>query len=70
MKQTSENAPVALMMAEDRAVGAVSLGVYWAYVKHAGGWIVLFLLITIILMVQVSSVGNNFWLTVWTRDGT
>ncbi|TPX40109.1 hypothetical protein SeLEV6574_g06782 [Synchytrium endobioticum] len=68
IKVNSENGPVALMMAEDRAVGAVSGAVYWAYTKHAGGWTFLCSLAVIIILVQASSVGNNFWLTIWTQN--
>ncbi|TPX31925.1 hypothetical protein SmJEL517_g04837 [Synchytrium microbalum] len=59
-----------LMVQEDKAVGAVSLKVYWAYAKAAGGWIFVALLVFIIILVQVVSVGNNFWLTIWTDNRT
>ncbi|TPX30450.1 hypothetical protein SmJEL517_g06008 [Synchytrium microbalum] len=68
IKLNTQNSPLALMSVEDRAVGSVSGAVYWSYAKAAGGVPFLVTLSIIVLVTQIASVGNNFWLTVWTRN--
>ncbi|XP_068181608.1 ATP-binding cassette sub-family C member 5 [Antennarius striatus] len=59
-----------LMKAEEKGFGAVSLAVYNAYVKAAGGPVV-FIIIIILFLFNTGSVAfSNWWLSYWIRQGS
>ncbi|KAI9142193.1 P-loop containing nucleoside triphosphate hydrolase protein [Paraphysoderma sedebokerense] len=60
--------PKQLMTAEERAVGAVALTVYWRYFKAMGGLLVVFMLLFVLLLTQVTRIGNDLWLAWWTSN--
>ncbi|CAG8547028.1 11089_t:CDS:10 [Funneliformis mosseae] len=62
-------APVkALMTTEERVTGSVDNSVYFAYVRAAGGYSLLPLLLFLLIMTQVTNIGNNLWLSFWTSQ--
>ncbi|KAL5035647.1 hypothetical protein RTP6_003309 [Batrachochytrium dendrobatidis] len=56
-----------LMQTEDRATGTVKGNVWMSYFYSAGGWMFLFGLVIMLVLVQGSRVGNDFWLVIWTN---
>ncbi|KAJ3043701.1 hypothetical protein HDV00_004474 [Rhizophlyctis rosea] len=56
----------ALMTTEERATGSVKAGVWWAYAKAAGSTFYLGLFLSLLLL-QITRVGNDYWLVVWTN---
>jgi ABC-type multidrug transport system ATPase subunit len=57
-----------LMTVEDRAVSAVSMQVYLAYVKAAGGYWVFPLVILALILSMGSNIMTSQWLAWWTSD--
>ncbi|KAI8868472.1 P-loop containing nucleoside triphosphate hydrolase protein [Ramicandelaber brevisporus] len=54
-----------LMRKEERAVGAVALTVYQAYLAAAGGWLWLGPMALAVILSQAAFVGTDVWLTAW-----
>jgi ATP-binding cassette subfamily C (CFTR/MRP) protein 1 len=57
-----------LMTVEDRAVAAVSMRVYLAYVKAAGGYWVFPLVITALILSMGANILTSQWLAWWTSN--
>ncbi|KAI8910190.1 P-loop containing nucleoside triphosphate hydrolase protein [Gorgonomyces haynaldii] len=66
MKQESENKE--LMTKEDRETGSVPAYVWFMYAKASGGVPFLIGLFMLLVLMQVSRVGTDFWLTIWTNN--
>jgi hypothetical protein len=58
----------ALMTAEERATDSVDWGVYKAYLRAAGGLWVAPIVLTFLLMAQVSNISTSLWLSFWTSN--
>ena len=56
------------MTVEDRAVAAVSMKVYPAYVKAAGGYWVFPLVITALILSMGANIMTSQWLAWWTSN--
>ena len=56
-----------LLTTEDRETGAVSAAVYKGYLEKGGGLWTLPILLLITGLAQVAQVGNNLWLSFWSR---
>ncbi|KII85509.1 hypothetical protein PLICRDRAFT_145262 [Plicaturopsis crispa FD-325 SS-3] len=67
-KQDDKKADAALMQAEERNTGAVSIETYSKYLKFAGGivWAPIFVLL--LVLSQGAAVGNNLFLGFWTAE--
>ncbi|XP_035525425.1 multidrug resistance-associated protein 5 [Morone saxatilis] len=59
-----------LMKAEEKGSGAVDWSVYGAYIKAAGGPIVLIINIFLFLSTTGSIAFSNWWLSYWIRQGS
>lgn len=53
---------------EERAVGSVKTEIWLAYIKHAGGYLNLMLLIVILVFINVTKIGTDYWLVIWTNN--
>src|SRR5947207_4308328 len=51
-----------------RFQGKVQLGVYYFYFKSSGGIILWFILIIIFIIIRLLTVGETYWLKVWSED--
>ncbi|KAI1320479.1 hypothetical protein EDD11_000864 [Mortierella claussenii] len=58
----------ALMSQEERATGSVDGKIYKDYVKAAGGTYLLPTLLLLLIATQIAKVGNDLWLSYWTKD--
>lgn len=56
----------ALMQAEERAVSSVSWGVYGAYIKAAGSYLVAPLVFILLVLSQGGTITTSLWLSWWT----
>lgn len=67
-KKAAPIAPAsALMSAEERLTGAVSLGLFWKYLRGFGG--LLFLLTAVCLVLSnIALVGTDLWLSAWSQQ--
>lgn len=65
---TKSKERVALMKAEERATRSVSWGVYMAYLKAAGGYLVGPLLFFLLIISQGSAIMTGLWLAFWTAQ--
>ncbi|KNC96889.1 uncharacterized protein SPPG_07717 [Spizellomyces punctatus DAOM BR117] len=63
--QPSQRKILRLTEDEARAVGSVKGKVYWAYISAAGGFVFLMALIFAYLTVQLSTIGQDWWLKSW-----
>ncbi|KAG0329331.1 hypothetical protein BG000_000100 [Podila horticola] len=57
-----------LMSQEERATGSVDGKIYKNYVNAAGGSYLVPLLLFLLIITQIAKVGNDLWLSWWTRD--
>uniref|UniRef100_A0A8C4ENZ0 ATP-binding cassette sub-family C member 5 n=1 Tax=Dicentrarchus labrax TaxID=13489 RepID=A0A8C4ENZ0_DICLA len=69
-KAGAEKADKQLMKAEEKGSGAVDWSVYGAYIKAAGGPIVLIINIFLFLSTTGSIAFSNWWLSYWIRQGS
>ncbi|TPX60041.1 hypothetical protein PhCBS80983_g02066 [Powellomyces hirtus] len=56
-----------LMSTEEKATGAVGTGIWLAYMNAAGGRSFAIYLLLLMILVQASRVGTDFWLVEWTN---
>ncbi|KAL7753538.1 hypothetical protein RI367_001313 [Sorochytrium milnesiophthora] len=63
----NQEAPRKLMIAEERAVGAVGWHYYYVYIAYCGGWAPVSFTLFLIGMSQVVRVLNDMWLTWWSE---
>lgn len=59
-----------LMKAEEKGSGRVSLSVYGAYIKAAGGPVIFIINIFFFLSTTGSTAFSNWWLSYWIRQGS
>ncbi|KAJ1514976.1 Multidrug resistance-associated protein 1 [Coelomomyces lativittatus] len=59
--------PQKLIKEEERSTGKVELGMYLAYFRAAGGLVVLFLVVVVLVLGQVFRAGTDLWLAAWTN---
>ncbi|KAF2084152.1 ABC multidrug transporter-like protein [Saccharata proteae CBS 121410] len=57
-----------LMQAEERAVNSVSFGVYAAYIKAAGSWLIAPVVLGLLILSQGANIATSLWLSWWTSD--
>ncbi|KAG0069645.1 hypothetical protein BGZ89_002459 [Linnemannia elongata] len=67
-KEESGKAKKGLMSQEERATGSVDGTIYKTYVNAAGGKFLVPLLLFLLIITQVAKVGNDLWLSWWTKD--
>ncbi|CAB4387319.1 unnamed protein product [Rhizophagus irregularis] len=60
-----EKSSKTLMTTEERSTGSVDNAIYFAYIRAAGGYILIPSLLFLLIMMQATNIGNNYWLTVW-----
>lgn len=60
----------ALMTAEESSTGHVSVDVYFAWAKAAGGSWLLFVIVIAYGAVELIQVGSKWWLTYWSEYGS
>ncbi|KAF2405484.1 ABC multidrug transporter-like protein [Trichodelitschia bisporula] len=58
----------ALMTIEEKAVSAVSWGVYIAYVRAAGGLYIAPLVLVLLILTQCANIATSLWLSFWTSN--
>lgn len=68
IKVETAKSKVALMQEEERAVKAVSWGVYAAYLRAGGGIVVAPFVILMLALSQGAQVMTSLWLSWWTAD--
>ncbi|RIB18714.1 P-loop containing nucleoside triphosphate hydrolase protein [Gigaspora rosea] len=54
-----------LMSIEEQYIGSVNYEVYLAYIRNAGGFLLLPIIISLLVMMQVAYIGNSLWLSFW-----
>ncbi|KAJ8310787.1 hypothetical protein KUTeg_012652 [Tegillarca granosa] len=59
-----------LIVAEERSKGKVTAGVYWNYIKAAGGVIVSFTVMLIFILSVGMQAGTSWWLSYWLNQGS
>ncbi|CAG8600207.1 14336_t:CDS:10, partial [Dentiscutata heterogama] len=57
-----------LMSLEERTTGAVADKIYIAYIRAAGGLVLIPLILFLLVMMQGSNIGSNLWLSFWTSN--
>ncbi|CAG8496995.1 12244_t:CDS:2 [Dentiscutata heterogama] len=57
-----------LMSTEEQYRGAVNKDVYLAYIRNAGGMLLIPFVIFLLIMMQVTNIGNNLWLSYWSSN--
>jgi len=57
-----------LMTVEERAVKSLSFKVYGAYIKAAGGYWTLFVVLLLLTATQCSNLATSLWLSWWTAN--
>ncbi|KAK5808060.1 P-loop containing nucleoside triphosphate hydrolase protein [Linnemannia elongata] len=67
-KKEGGKAKKGLMSQEERATGSVDGTIYKTYVNAAGGKFLVPLLLFLLIITQVAKVGNDLWLSWWTKD--
>ncbi|KAG0018030.1 hypothetical protein BGZ81_010421 [Podila clonocystis] len=67
-KDTAGGKPKGLMSQEERATGSVDGKIYKSYVNAAGGSLLVPLLLFLLIITQITKVGNDLWLSWWTED--
>lgn len=54
-----------LVLAEEMAVGQISLKTYKAYVNAAGGWFLVILVLLLCCLASATQAFADFWLSIW-----
>ncbi|KAF0540793.1 ABC transporter [Gigaspora margarita] len=54
-----------IMSIEEQYIGAVNYKVYLTYIRNAGGFLLLPVIIPLLAMMQVAYIGNSLWLSFW-----
>ncbi|CAG8704303.1 27994_t:CDS:2, partial [Dentiscutata erythropus] len=57
-----------LMSTEEQYRGAVNNEVYFTYFRNAGGMLLIPFIIFLLIMMQVTNIGNNLWLSYWSSN--
>ncbi|CAG8701408.1 5708_t:CDS:10, partial [Dentiscutata erythropus] len=57
-----------LMSLEERTTGAVADKIYIAYIRAAGGLVLIPLILFLLVIMQGSNIGSNLWLSFWTSN--
>ncbi|KAF0367633.1 ABC transporter [Gigaspora margarita] len=57
-----------LMSTEEQYRGAVNNEIYLAYIRNAGGMILIPIIVFLLVMLQVTNIGNNLWLSYWSNN--
>lgn len=68
VKVETAKSNIALMQAEERAVKAVSWGVYGAWLRAGGSILIAPLVIVLLILSQGSNIVTSLWLSWWTAD--
>lgn len=69
-KKAEKKADAKLIKDEERATGTVKPQIYIGYMKHAGGILVLFILLFIFIATQGVDIAASYWLAYWTNNST
>ncbi|CAG8440521.1 10797_t:CDS:10 [Scutellospora calospora] len=56
-----------LMTKEERQTGAVDNSIYFTYIRNAGGFLLIPLMLFLLIMMQGTNIGNNLWLSFWSN---
>src|SRR5690606_2078657 len=66
--EPSKKKPGKVMTAKERMTGAAAWNVYTDYITWSGGRVFIISAIILLLLFNGSRVGNDLWLSLWTRN--
>lgn len=67
-RMETQKSQIALMQVEERAVNAVSWGVYGGYVRASGSLLVIPFVVVMLVLAQTTNIATSLWLSWWTAD--
>lgn len=65
-RMETQKSQIALMQVEERAVKAVSWGVYGGYVRASGSLLVIPFVVVMLVLSQATNIATSLWLSWWT----
>ncbi|KAG5438018.1 hypothetical protein PCANB_000365 [Pneumocystis canis] len=60
--------PDILMQNEEREIGAIKWDIYIGFIKAAGGFLLIPVIILLLVLFEFTNIGHSLWLSFWSKD--